>query len=66
MHDLGLVRRIRQAIESFIPWFDRAVADRERADLTNELAKSRATRAFAREEMLRGSFNRAGKRLGHR
>lgn len=61
-----LMSRIRRAVESFVPWYDPAAAAREHTDVRNEIAKSRATREFARQEMLRGSFGRAGDRLSHR
>ena len=65
-------RRIRRAIETVVPWFDRAQADRQHAELRQELAVSRAIRQravrvmerdVARDEVMRGSFARAGERL---
>ncbi len=63
MPDLG--QRIRRVVESFVPWYDRAAADRSRVDTRNEIAKSKATREYAQEE-LRKSFGLAGQRLGKR
>lgn len=66
MHDPGLLRRLREVTEAFIPWFDRAAADRERAAMRVEMAASRATRESARLEVMRTSFGRAGERLAKR
>lgn len=51
MHDLGVVRRIRSAVEAFVPWYDPDVAHQQHVEVRKELAKSRATRAVARKIM---------------
>jgi hypothetical protein len=49
MPDLRL--RIRSALESALPWFDRAAENRWRVGFERDLAASRATRAHAEREI---------------
>lgn len=66
MPDMGIVRRVRALVEAFVPWFDRAAADREHAEIRIEIARSRAVREHARQEILRGGFTRANGRIAER
>lgn len=62
-----LIRRVRAAIEEALPWFDRAAEERWKVGFERDLASSRATRELAdeitRQDVMRGSFQRADKRL---
>lgn len=69
MSELGIRGRIRKAVETVVPWFDRDRADQEHRELQRELRASRAIRQRAvatmdRQDLLRSSFTRAGRRLG--
>lgn len=50
MHDL--LRLIRHAVETIVPWFDRAEADRHRAEIRTEIATSREVRKAAHRAIL--------------
>ena len=58
-----LRHRIRRAIESALPWFDRAEEDRARHAFERERRASMAARAHAEETMLREAYRDYGRRV---
>lgn len=61
---VSLGSRIRAAIESALPWFDREGVDRTHR--TTRILVDRAQAVIDRREVMRGSYRRAGERIGGR
>lgn len=59
-----VLRHVRTAIEAFVPWFDRADAERSSAETRKEIAASRAARRSAIQSIARRyeRFDRAVRR----
>jgi len=56
--------RIRSAVESALPWFDRKAADRNHR--TTQIVLDQAEAVLGRRESMRSSYQRAGTRLSGR